>query len=344
MKKIKSLLTSFLTLMLIIVCVNTISFAQADEEKSTNNLVYNSAEDFSELGSDFWNYYFINSGEYGEFTPLVVNGTGLFGNYYPDGSYGFEYRYCVHPSDFTSNEYHQYLEVWGGVYLHPGFKADAVLSFVAPVDGVINIESTIKAMDAESNGVKIYTSLNNAANFIKVNGNDFIVHNAMDTQYKIENLDVKCGDEIYFRVNCNDELRFDLTYFSPTITYVSYQMPDDMDIIISDESLTVQEGGIRLLETSMNINLGNELNYVYTSSDENVVKVLDNGLVYALKKGSATISVTIEGSDYSAQCNVNVISEVKSNSSNLLWLIPVVCVGCAAIVCAIILAIRKKRK
>ena len=56
MKKIKSLLTSFLTLMLIIVCVNTISFAQADEEKSTNNLVYNSAEDFSELGSDFWKW------------------------------------------------------------------------------------------------------------------------------------------------------------------------------------------------------------------------------------------------------------------------------------------------
>ena len=315
MKKVKTLLAVLMIIAVMLSSKMSLNTTMAEEDKMGNILTYNSAENFSDLGSDFWKYYFINSGEYGEFTPLVVNGTGLFGEYYPDGSFGYEYRYCVSPNDFTSNEYHQYLEIWGGVYIHPGFKADTVLSFVAPVDGIINIDAVIKAMGEQSDGVKIYTSLNNSSNLIQVNGEDFILHNKRDTEYSIRNLEVKRGDEIFFRVNCNNELSFDKTYFSPTVTYVSYDLPEDLKIEISDTSLTVPVGGIRLLEVSMNVNLGTELDYKFTSSNESVLKVLDNGLVYALNEGTSTVTVSVKEGNYSVQCVVNVESEPEQKGT-----------------------------
>ena len=110
-------------------------------------------------------------------------------------------------------------------------------------------------------------------------------------------------------------MSFDKTYFSPTITYETYELPSSVALIISDDKLVVEEGGIRLLEAAMNINLGMDLDYVYESSDETIAKVLDNGLIYALKEGVAVITVSVNDGEFSEQCTVEVVSAESGESS-----------------------------
>lgn len=275
-------------------------------------LRFNAEKNFSDLGSPFWKYYYINEDPDSVLTELSVHGGGPQGDYAYDGSWVMKYKYVVDSSDYISDEYHQYLGIWGGITMHPGGKADVVLSFIAPVDGVINIDATIKASNAGSDGVKLYTTVNSLdlENKIYPADSDYILHTSKgNTEYAVEGYEVKRGDEIFFRLNKNETLANDLTYFSPTVSYMSYVMPEDVAIVVGAESLTLPEGGIRLLEAEMNVNLGQSLEYVFVSSDENVVKVENNGLIYGIKEGMAVITVTEKGSGLSAQCSVTVEKE-----------------------------------
>ena len=289
-----------------------LSFTAEDirADLATLDLRYNAAENFSETGSDFWNYYYANNDEEGKMGKLYPHGAGLFDNYYADGTLGKEYQYVVGSSDFISNEYHQYLSIWGGVLLHPGGNADAVISFVAPVDGTVNVYATIKAMEPSSDGVKIYATLNNTDNSVLPGGQEFILHDSVsDYDLRIENLSLKRGDELFFRVNKNETLAFDATYLSPTVEYADYTLPSDIALELSSENLTVEKGGIRLLDAKINVNLGQRLNYVFASSDESVVIVKNNGLVYAVGEGAAEVYVTENESGLSGKCIVTVTGE-----------------------------------
>lgn len=281
-------------------------------------LRYNAADDFSDIGSDFWNYYYYNNDDSKKMNKLQIHSGGLFDNYYFDGSLGKEYQYVVGTADYISNSYHQYLCVWGGIMLHPGGTADVVISFVAPVDGVINISATIKGMDPNSDGVLIYATKNDMVTSIYSDGKEYILHRGTNNfDYKIENLSVNRGDEIFFRVNKNQDLSFDATYFSPTISYLEYQLPDDIALELSSKEITVEKGGIRLLDAWVNINLGQRLNYSFTSLDTNVVEVKENGLIYAINEGTTEIVVLEEESGLSSRCTVTVTkeNEKKNNQS-----------------------------
>lgn len=281
-------------------------------DESEALLRFNAEENFSDLGSPFWNYYFINEDADSVLTKLSVHGGGPQGDYAFDGSWVMKYKYVVDSRDFISDDYHQYLGIWGGITMHPGNRADVVLSFVAPVDGVINIDATIKAAKKGSDGVRLYTTVNSLALEDKIYpaDSDYILHTtAGNTDYSLKAFEVKRGDEIFFRLNKNENLSSDLTYFSPTVTYTSYVMPADVAIVVGAQSLTLPEGGIRLLEAEMNVNLGQSLEYVFTSSDETVVRVENNGLVYGLKAGTAEITVTERGSGLFAKCAVTVEKE-----------------------------------
>ena len=107
-------------------------------------------------------------------------------------------------------------------------------------------------------------------------------------------------------MNKNETLAFDATYLSPTVHYVDYTLPSDMALELSAEKITVEKGGIRLLDAKINVNLGQRLNYVFSSSDENVVIVKNNGLIYAVGEGKAEIYVTENESGLSGKCSVTV--------------------------------------
>lgn len=292
----------------------TLVKAATDDEMLV--LRYNAEENFSEYGSPFWGYYFINHLEDSVPTQMVVHGDGLMEDYNANGTRVQAYRYVVDVRDYLSDDHHQYLQIWGGIALHPGNQADVILSFIAPVDGVINISANIKPMNSDSDGIKLYTTLNSIDLEDKVypTDSDYVLcTSAANTEYFVEGLSVKRGDEIFFRINKNVSFNHDQTFFSPTVEYQSYSLPEDAQIEVSAENITIPEGGIRLLEASLNFDLGQPSLYQYVSSDENIVTVEDNGLIYAHKKGTAEITVTEKESGYVARCMVEVVKESETD-------------------------------
>jgi hypothetical protein len=321
-----------------------------DSFEETTVLRYNAEENFSDMGSKFWKYYYVNNDEDAKIGKLTVHGAGLMGDYTADGTWVTKYKYVVDVREFLSDEYHQYLGIWGGIAMHPGDKADVILSFVSPVEGVIDISANMKAMRSGSDGVRLYTTLNSLSLENKVYPEDsaYLFHtSAGDTQYALNGLNVKRGDEILFRLNKNNTLGNDFTYFSPTVEYQSYVMPEDSGIIISKDSFAIPVGGIRLLEANLNIDLGQPLNYEFVSSDESVAIVDEYGLIYGIKEGTAEITVTEKGSGHSEKCSV-VITQAKNiqnNNENSKDLIVVVIASVVvAIITTVIIVFIKKRK
>ena len=319
--------------------------------EAESTLRYNAEEDFSDLGSDFWKYYFINEDEGSELTEMEVHGGGLMQDAAFDGSLISCYKYVVGSSDFISDDYHQYLGIWGGIYMHPGNRADVVLSFVAPVDGVIDITATIKRMSASSDGTRLYTSVNGLGENIYPEGQEYLLTSAeQDVPYELRGLSVKRGDEIFFRLNKNGTLSSDATYFSPTVTYTSYTLPADFSVVVKDGALTIPVGGIRLLEAELNVNLGTSLGYAYASSDEAVATVRENGLIYAVGAGTAEITVTEKGTGLSAVCTVTVVdgaADGPAPEGGKLGLILGLSIGGAALVAAgvaVFVLFMKKKK
>ena len=323
-------------------------------EEQPKQLHYNAEENFSDLGSDFWNYYFINEDEGSQLTEMEVHGGGLQSDAAYDGTTISCYKYVVGDSDFISDEYHQYLGIWGGISMHPGGKADVVLSFIAPVDGVIDISANVKQSSDAGDGVRLYTTLNDLETNIYpyVEGEDcFFVQGTDPVVYSVQGVSVKRGDEIFFRLNRNETLANDNTYFSPTVTYTSYTMPSDVSVIVSDTALRIPVGGIRLLDTDISVNLGQTLTYTFVSTNEAVATVKENGLIYAVGEGETTINVTETGTGLTAACTVTVVANeaaAPGDGGSDLPVILGVSIGGVVIVAAVVViavvCVKKKKK
>ncbi|NFD17127.1 Ig domain-containing protein [Clostridium botulinum] len=63
---------------------------------------------------------------------------------------------------------------------------------------------------------------------------------------------------------------------------------------------------------------------VWSSSDEKIAKVDENGKVTAIKEGQATITAKVEGTDLTATCKVNVTKKVEENKNNAILSISLV--------------------
>ncbi|HDK7138919.1 TPA: Ig-like domain-containing protein [Clostridium botulinum] len=63
---------------------------------------------------------------------------------------------------------------------------------------------------------------------------------------------------------------------------------------------------------------------VWSSSDEKIVKVDENGKVTAIKEGQVTITAKVEGTDLTATCKVNVTKKVEENKNNAILSISLV--------------------
>ncbi|SDP83497.1 Ig-like domain-containing protein, partial [Clostridium gasigenes] len=111
------------------------------------------------------------------------------------------------------------------------------------------------------------------------------------------------------------------------------------DIIAKCEVTVVSKNGIqaediKVNKTSLNLNSGdsekliakvlpeNSTNtkLIWTSSDENIVKVDENGNVTAIKEGNAQITVRIDGTDIKDSCDVIVKSSDFENNKAILLL------------------------
>ncbi|MDU1322140.1 MAG: Ig-like domain-containing protein [Clostridium botulinum] len=63
---------------------------------------------------------------------------------------------------------------------------------------------------------------------------------------------------------------------------------------------------------------------VWSSSDESIVKVDQEGKVTAIKEGQVTITAKVEGTDLTATCKVNVTKKAEENKNNAILSISLV--------------------
>ncbi len=81
------------------------------------------------------------------------------------------------------------------------------------------------------------------------------------------------------------------------------------NIRLNRESISLDIGGSFDLVTTITPSDGTE-KVIYTSSDDNIVSVDENGRIYAVSAGMATITVKVEGTDLSTICQVNVSENI----------------------------------
>ncbi|ENK0558502.1 Ig domain-containing protein [Clostridium botulinum] len=100
---------------------------------------------------------------------------------------------------------------------------------------------------------------------------------------------------------------------------------------VKAESITLDKTSMDLLEGSsdkLNAKIlpedATNKKVVWSSSDESIVKVDQEGKVTAIKEGKAAITAKVEGTDLTATCKVNVTKKVEENKNNAILSISLV--------------------
>ncbi|AUM88308.1 Ig-like domain-containing protein [Clostridium botulinum] len=100
---------------------------------------------------------------------------------------------------------------------------------------------------------------------------------------------------------------------------------------VKAESITLDKTSMDLLEGSsdkLNAKIlpedATNKKVVWSSSDESIVKVDQEGKVTAIKEGQVIITAKVEGTDLTATCKVNVTKKVEENKNNAILSISLV--------------------
>lgn len=101
--------------------------------------------------------------------------------------------------------------------------------------------------------------------------------------------------------------------------------------LVKAESITLDKTSMDLLEGSSDKITSTVLpddatnkKVIWSSSDESIAKVDENGNVTAIKEGQATITAKVENTDLTATCKVNVTKPVEENKNNAILSISLV--------------------
>lgn len=116
------------------------------------------------------------------------------------------------------------------------------------------------------------------------------------------------GNESYYRVNFDAENGF--THYAESVT-------------LSDEAITVLKGAQATLTAEVRPYTVEDISVIWTSSDESVATVNENGVVTGISAGTALITATSvllneEGEEVSATCEVTVES-IDADLNAVLW-------------------------
>lgn len=114
-----------------------------------------------------------------------------------------------------------------------------------------------------------------------------------------------------------------ITLFS-VITFCFSSCSDDnvavTSITLNKSTITLKKGSSETLLATVQPEDATNKNYVWKSSDQTIASVSSQGVVTALKAGTATISVTTEEGTFSTSCKVDVIVDVSSLQLSLTQL------------------------
>jgi|GEM_PF-5099414 len=95
-------------------------------------------------------------------------------------------------------------------------------------------------------------------------------------------------------------------------------------ITLDKTSMELIEGGLDKITATVSPEDATNKKVIWSSGDESIAKVDENGSVTAIKEGQATITAKVENTDLTATCTVNVKKPVEENKNNAILSISLV--------------------
>ncbi|MGN0178749.1 MAG: Ig domain-containing protein [Monoglobaceae bacterium] len=193
----------------------------------------------------------------------------------------------------------------------PGSAYDIIETFTAPFDGKIKIKLKtgvqIRSGVENDDGVYFYIMKNDDALWPQA-GKKFISWTSPIEYIEPVETEVKKGDKIRFRLNCNTAATNDYVVLKPEIEYIrtdtAMSEPERKDFTLSEQYLVKKLG-----DTVELIANGGAENITWSSSREEVAVVDSNGKVTLKYPGMATI--TAKSGDKEATCIIAVSGKLN---------------------------------
>ena len=262
-----------------------------------------------------WSYYMQKNGEEG-YTELgfISNGWGAY-----EENLGVNVQrgtYTVKDADKINNAvdgtaHNQYLSIWNGQAIHPGYGYNAVIGFTAQHTGSLDFVSYFRVYNQASDGNNIKI-MKGSTQVYPQEGEWAYVGYGQELNVEVLNISVNRGDVFYIVVNCHNENSFDWVYANPQFRYTTYDL--DESITLDKTSVTLEVGGYDSLNPTI-WPADSAKNILWSSSDSTVVSVSQYGYINALKEGTATIRVELESGTY-AECVVTVVKKTSGDAKN----------------------------
>ena len=116
-----------------------------------------------------------------------------------------------------------------------------------------------------------------------------------------------------------------------TVKTLDGNLTDTCAVTVEKKEITIDVSGVTLDKNSVEMKVGEKINLVatiqpinattkeviWTSSNEQVVKISENGIIEALKEGEATITVTTKDGEFTATCEIKV--STKNNTADDIY-------------------------
>lgn len=206
-------------------------------------------------------------------------------------------------SDFTAWQGSAAYALIGADWMHPDIGVNPARVFEAPRNGYVEITGAVTRNSADSDGVKVCIMKNGTTIWPEAGQWKLLENTAPVEIYEV--LEVSAGDKLYFVVNCNVTSANDTTSWAPVITYIPYVPVTGVSL--DKTSISMAKGTTCQLTAEIQPYDATNKSVTWTSSNEAVATVDQNGLVTALKAGDATITVKTVDGGYEACCSITVV-------------------------------------
>lgn len=301
------------------------------------------------VNTTLWMYPFVRDGNQGDGTPTEMkNGSGIknidYLVQYPAGN-GIAYQDSQIGTEFyTSSQ--QFAKFAGGQWVHPGTNLAVVYSFKVPRAGVVYLKDEIRVIEG-GNGVRLSVYHQSRSNAEMEDGRGkawggsvaMTLYGAKPVypepkvhmqdsgagwqvipaggkfSFMTDNFEVSEGDVLHFILDANGNIANDTTFFAPKVVYG--QRPDEL--LLDKEEVTLAApsdetaGESCRLTATIRPEGSADKKVTFTSSDEKVATVNEEGLVTAAGEGTALITATLtdgfgeDGKPVTAVCSVTVV-------------------------------------
>jgi len=142
-------------------------------------------------------------------------------------------------------------------------------------------------------------------------------------QYKEFEINNNNSYKFYRLYNINSNFNWGVYVGISDLKMMAKNIPS-ISIVIDKTSLNLLEGNSEKITATVLPENATNKKVIWSSSDESIAKVDENGNVTAIKEGQAIITAKLENTDLAAICEVNVSKLVEENKNNAILSISLV--------------------